>query len=69
MIAIFEIALRLQNAQILPLDSWKAVPAHLDHLMLYTIEMYSDRSSATSSMVALDSSQLVLRISGNECID
>ena len=26
MIAFFEIALRLQNAQILPLNSWKAVP-------------------------------------------
>ena len=27
MIAFFEVALRLQNAQTLPLDSWKAVPA------------------------------------------
>ena len=27
MIAFLEVALRLQNAQILPLDSWKAVPA------------------------------------------
>ena len=27
MLAFLEVALRLQNAQILPLDSWKAVPA------------------------------------------
>ena len=27
MIAFLEVVLRLQNAQILPLDSWKAVPA------------------------------------------
>ena len=26
MIAFLEVVLRLQNAQILPLDSWKAVP-------------------------------------------
>ena len=50
MIAFLEIALRLQNAQILPLDLWKAfiVPRSLD------AAIRGGHSSVTSSMVALD---------------
>ena len=61
MVAFFEVVLRLQNAQILPLDSWKA-----DHLIQLQELYKGGHSSATSSMVA---SQLVLRISKDECIN
>ena len=53
-IAFFEIALRLQNAQILSLNSWKSVPAHLNELMQLQELYRDDHSSATFSMVAPD---------------
>ena len=65
MIAFLEIALRLQNAHILPLDLWKDVPAPGSP----GTATRGDYSSATFSMVALDASQLVLRVFKDECID
>ena len=68
MIAFLEVALRLPNAQILPLDSQNAVPAYLDHLTELQ-ELYRGvHSSATFGMVVLYASQLVLRIFEYECV-
>ena len=66
MIAFLEVALRLQSAQILPLNG--RLFLFLDHLMQLQELYEGGHSSATSSMVELDASQLVLRISKQECI-
>ena len=64
MTAFLEVALSLQNAQILPLNWWKAVFA-----LKVTRAAQNWSVTATSSMTVLNASQLVLRISEDECID
>ena len=65
MIAFLEVALRLQSAQILPLNSWKAFPAPGSP----DAATRAGHSSATTSKVAVDASHLVLRIFKHEGID
>ena len=62
-----EVALHLQNAQILPLNSWKSSASESPDAA--TRVDRSGHSLAISSMDGLDASQLVLRVSKYECRD
>ena len=61
MIAFLEVALRLQNAQILPLDLWETIPAPGSPDVA--------TRAAQRWLFINNMSQLVLRIYKRECID